>query len=363
MAEKFPKKPMVLDGETLRPKSTLPKTAPGDEHSAVPIRAILSFSGRADQAVKTKPSGRSNAEYTPKGTALGWKGKRKVYGEGKRRMEEKHEIRVGTWNVRTMNAMGKLENVKEEMQRNRLSIMDVSEVRWKDGGDFVSNGYRVMYAGGPTCQRGVADITEAKVAERVTEIDRFGDRIMEVKVNANPVDMVIVQAYLPTTDYEDEEVEKLYDQLEEILGKQKGTDNVIVMGDFNAAVGEGKEDRVVGKYGLGKRNDKGESLIEFCKSQNLVITNTWFEQEKRRRYTWKSPGDLRRYQIDYILVQQRYRNSVKSSWSYPGADVDSDHNLMAVRLKLKLKKIPRRKQQKKWNLDSLVTKVELFRKI
>ena len=67
--------------------------------SAVPIRAILSFSGRADEAVELKPSGRSNAEYAPKGTALGWKGKRKVYGDGKRRMEEKHEIRVGTWNV------------------------------------------------------------------------------------------------------------------------------------------------------------------------------------------------------------------------------------------------------------------------
>src|SRR6478609_6334285 len=151
-----------------------------------------------------------------------------------------------------MNAMGKLENVKEEMQRNRLSTMGVSEVRWKDGGDFVGDGYRVMYAGGPTCQRGVAVIVEAKVAERVTEVDRFVDRIMVMKVRADPVDMVIVQAYLPTTDYEDEEAEKLYDQLEEILGKQKGTDNVIVMGDFNA--GEGTRDRVVGKFGLGKRN-------------------------------------------------------------------------------------------------------------
>src|SRR6478609_4571117 len=173
MADKFSKKPIVLDSETLRPKSTLPKTAPGDEHSAVPIRAILSFSGRAGEAVELKPSGRSNAKYAPKGTALGWKGKWKVYGEGKRRIAEKHEIRVGTWNVRTMKAMGKLENVKEEMRRNRWSIMGVSEVRWKDGGDFVSDGYRVMYAGGPTCQRGI--IAEAKIAERerVTEIDRF----------------------------------------------------------------------------------------------------------------------------------------------------------------------------------------------
>src|SRR6476469_1165162 len=131
---------MVPDGETLRPKSTLPKTAPGDEYSAVPIWAILSFSGRVDEAVELKPSGRSNAEHAPKGTALGWKGKQKGYGEGKRRMEEKHEIRVGKWNVRTMNVTGKLENAKKEMWRNRLSIMGVSEVRWRDGGDFVSDG-------------------------------------------------------------------------------------------------------------------------------------------------------------------------------------------------------------------------------
>ena len=128
--------------------------------------------------------------------------------------------------------MGKLENVKEEMRRNRLSIMGVSEVRWKNGGNFVSDGYRVLYAGGPTCQRGVAAIAEAKVAERVTGIDRFGDRIMVLKVKANPMDMVIVQSYVPTTDYDDKEIEKLYDQLEEILGKPKRNRQSYCYGGF-----------------------------------------------------------------------------------------------------------------------------------
>ena len=76
------------------------------------------------------------------------------------------------------------------------------------------------------------------------------------------------------------------------------------MGDFNAVLGEDKEDRVVGKFGLGKRNDRGERLIEFCKRQNLVITNTWFEQEKRRRYTWKSPGDIKRYKLTISLYDR-----------------------------------------------------------
>ena len=87
-----------------------------------------------------------------------------------------------------------------------------------------------MYAGGPTCQRGIAVIAETKVAERVTEIDKFGDRIMVVKVKADPLDMVIVQAYLPTTDYEDEEVEKLYDQQEEILDQLKEQTTLLLWG-------------------------------------------------------------------------------------------------------------------------------------
>ena len=111
------------------------------------------------------------------------------------------------------------------------------------------------------------------------------------------------------------------------------------MGDWNAVVGEQREGQIAGSYGLGSRNDRGDKLIEFCRRKKLVITNTWFSQPKRRRYTWKQPGDIARYQIDYIMVKQRYRNGVKGSCSYPGADVYSDHNLVAMKIQTRLKKI------------------------
>ena len=123
------------------------------------------------------------------------------------------------------------------------------------------------------------------------------------------------------------------------------------MGDFNASVGEGEEGKEVGKYGLGIRNERGQKLVEFCKRQKLMVTNTWFQHEKRRRYTWKKPGDTGRYQIDYLLVNQRYRGSVKNARSYPGADVDSDHNLIGMKIRIKLKRIRKRKVTKKWDLD------------
>ena len=126
---------------------------------------------------------------------------------------------------------------------------------------------------------------DAKVTKRITEVQQCSDRLIMVKVSAMPVDMVIIQVYMPTTDHEDDEIEQLYEQIEEIIGKQKGRENVIVMGDFNAVVGEGSEGKVIGKYGLGTRNDRGQMLVEFCKKNQLVITNTWSQQEKRRRYT------------------------------------------------------------------------------
>ena len=70
-------------------------------------------------------------------------------------------------------------------------------------------------------------------------------------------------------------------------------------------------------------------------------------------YTWVKPGDTGRFQIDYILVRDRYRNSVKSSCSYPGANADSDHNLVVMKVRIKFKKIIRQKGKKKWDRAKL----------
>jgi hypothetical protein len=78
---------------------------------------------------------------------------------------------------------------------------------------------------------------------------------------------------------------------------------------------------------LVEKNERGKMLIDFCKQHDLVVMNTWFKKIKTKLYTWKSPGDRNRYQIDYILVKQRFRNSIRDVKTLPGADIDSDHNL------------------------------------
>ena len=97
--------------------------------------------------------------------------------------------------------------------------------------------------------------------------------------------------------------------------------------------------RVTGKFGLGVWNEAGQMLIEFCQENTMVIANTLFQQHKRTLYTWTSLDDQYRNYIDYILCSQRWRSSIGSAKTRLGADCGSDHELLIVKFRLKLKKV------------------------
>ena len=75
-----------------------------------------------------------------------------------------------------------------------------------------------------------------------------------------------------------------------------------MMGDYNAIVGEENADSYIGKYGLGKKNDRGSMLREFANNNKMVICNTVFKKPKRRIWIWQSPRS-ERYQLDYIMIR------------------------------------------------------------
>ena len=89
----------------------------------------------------------------------------------------------------------------------------------------------------------------------------------------------------------------------------------------------------------GVQNKAGQRLIEFGQENALVIANTLFQQHKKRLYTWTSPDDQYPNQIDYILCSQRWRSSIQSVKTRPGADYGSDHELLIAEFRLKLKEV------------------------
>lgn len=119
--------------------------------------------------------------------------------------------------------------------------------------------------------------------------------------------------------------------------------NRLIIGDLNAEVDETKEDphlhRLVGKYSISVKNNRGDCVLQFCTKENFTIMTTWFKYHIRIIYSWISPGDLNRNQIDYIMVQTRWRSSVLDVRTHPGADCESDHQLLAETISIRLKKI------------------------
>ena len=68
----------------------------------------------------------------------------------------------------------------------------------------------------------------------------------------------------------------------------------------------------MGKFGLGVQNEAGQRLTEFCQENALVIADTFFQQHKRRLYTWTPSDGQYQNQIDYILCSQKLRSSIES---------------------------------------------------
>ena len=262
--------------------------------------------------------------------------------------------RIGTWNVRTLYQAGKLDNVLLEMDRLSIQCLGLCEVRWPQSGDFVKDKKRIFYSGGTTHQHGVGLVLDSKFSKSVLSFWPKSERMLLVKLKASPFNINIIVVYAPTSDAADDEIDSFYESLDQIVKSCKSQEMKIIVGDWNAKIGQGREDKTVGPFGLGERNERGDRLIDWCMANRMVVTNTWFKVHPRRRYTWTQAGDRARNQIDFILIDQRFRNAVKSSYAYPGADVNSDHNPVIARMQLSLKQTPRPIRRKRLMLKSLV---------
>ena len=77
-----------------------------------------------------------------------------------------------------------------------------------------------------------------------------------VKLEGKPFNLNIIQVYLPTTSPEDEEVDTIYDTIENIAKPSKNNEVNVIIGEMNAKVGKEKEGKIAGSYGLGKCNEE-----------------------------------------------------------------------------------------------------------
>ena len=118
------------------------------------------------------------------------------------------------------------------------------------------------------------------------------------------VNITVIQVYALTSNAEEADVEWFYEDLQDLLEVTPQKDVLFIIGDWNAKVGSQESLEVTGKFGFGVQNEVGQRLLEFCQENALIIANTFFQQHKRRLYTWTSPDGQHWNQIDYILWSQ-----------------------------------------------------------
>lgn len=264
---------------------------------------------------------------------------------GTRKREGAKNLPVATWNVRTMNADGKLNMLVEEMKRLHIKILGISETHWTEENEdaFIIDGYTVIASSrrDGVRRQGVALMIETETTESMTNYLQTSERLVGASFKMVEGSLDVLQVYAPDTSYSDDEYQRFLDEIQYWLDRVKRNSKIILMGDFNAKIGSEANEvwpEAVGKYGLGEKNGRGEMLMQFCAINELVISNSFFKHRPGRRATWISPDGQTRNQIDYIIVSKEVMKSTTNSRVYNSADVGSDHSLLMANINIATRK-------------------------
>ena len=166
-----------------------------------------------------------------------------------------------------MYQAGKLENIALETKRMGIDIMCLAEVRWLQSGKIVCNDHTLIYSGHKKDHKhGVGLLLSKVVSKSVLWYCALSDRILLVRIHGKPFNLSIIQVYAPTSASSEEEIEDFYSDLEDAYKKCGNQHILTVMGDLNAKVGgeQGPLQEIVGKHGLGERNDRGDLWVDWC---------------------------------------------------------------------------------------------------
>ena len=150
------------------------------------------------------------------------------------------------------------------MARVNINILGISKLKWTGMGEFNSDDHCIYYCGQESLRRnGVAIMVNRRVQNAVFGCNLKNDRMISVRFQGKPLNITVIQVYAPTSNAEEAEVERFYEDLQDLLELTPKKDVLFIIGDWNAKVEHQETPGVTGKFGLGIRNEAEQRLIEF----------------------------------------------------------------------------------------------------
>ena len=133
-------------------------------------------------------------------------------------------------------------------------------------GEFNSDDHHINYCGQEFIRRnGVAIRVNKRVQNAVLGCNLKNNGMISVHFQSKPFNITVIQVYGPTSNAEEAEVERFYEDLQDLLELTPKKDVLFIIGDQNAKIGSQEIPGITGKFGLGVQNEAGKRLIEFAK--------------------------------------------------------------------------------------------------
>ena len=245
--------------------------------------------------------------------------------------------------------------------------MGISETHWTGQGKIqIDDGMSIIYSGrdDEIHREGVAIMLTKEAGDALIDWVPISERIIKARFFSKHIKLTMIHTYVPTEGADEQIKDEFYEKFQETIQQVSKHDLLIVTCDMNAKVGNDNEsyEQVMGKQGIGTRNENGSRLCEMCDMNDLVITGTIFPHRHIHLATRKSPDNTTLNQIDQTLVNKRFRNSVLDTRAMKSADIGSDHYLVRTTVRLKLKRTPKAKDDNsKIRFDTDKLKQEVFR--
>ena len=241
--------------------------------------------------------------------------------------------------------------VAHELSQYNIDIAALSETRFEGEGSLseVGEGYTFFWRGvepGTPRNHGVGFAVRTKLLQQFPESPSgMNERIMTWRIPlAKNRYATLISAYAPTLDADESIKNMFYEQLDQFLATIPISDKVLLLGDFNARVGQDQEiwNMTLGAHGVGKMNENGLRLLSICTEHSLAITNTFFQLPNKYKTSWQHPRSRHWHLIDYVITRQRDIKDFLITRAMRGADCETDHRLIRSKVLLKIRPLQRR---------------------
>jgi exonuclease III len=258
--------------------------------------------------------------------------------------KRRKDLRLATWNIQSLYRPGGLRITINELRKYKIAIAAIQETRW-DKLSPQAHIYTSSLANNHEFE--TAFLVNSKFNHMVKNCTSINERLCVIRIKGRFFNYSLINIHAPTNDSEEEAKDHFYEQLERAYAACPSHDVKLVMGDANAKVGrETVHQPTIGKHSLHEStNENGLRLVDFAAGRQMTIKITYFMPKRIHLQTWHSPDGHTFNQIDHCLIDGRHFSDVIDVMARRGANIDSDHMLVVIKLRAKICRISNTKPQ------------------